>query len=271
MKPAPFRYHRPGSLAEALALLSQLGDAKLIAGGQSLAPMMNMRLVSPAALIDLNGIAGLDGISERNGFVEIGALARHHAVANSSVVKTHCPLLAQAAGAIGHYAIRARGTLGGSLAHADPAAQLPLVAATLNAEIVLAGKRGERRIAARDFFVSLMSTALAPDEIIVAARFPKSAPRERCAYTQFSRRTGDFALVGVACTLGSDGLTLGIGGVEDKPLVFADFGTTDAASVAHAVRERVSPAENPRVPAVFRKELVEILTRRAIQQCTSSN
>ena len=271
MKPAPFRYHLPGSIAEALELLATLDDAKLIAGGQSLAPMMNMRLVTPAELIDLNAIAGLDRIVDAEGFLEVGALARHYEVANCALVKKHCPLLAAAASTIGHYAIRTRGTLGGSLAHADPAAQLPLVAATLGAEVVLAGPRGERRIAARDFFVSLMSTALEPDEMIVAARFPKSAPGERHAYLQFSRRSGDFALVAVACTLGNNRLTIGIGGAEDKPLVFDDLGALDAQSAAQAVRNRVNPAENPRVPAVFRKELVEVLTRRALQQCSSSN
>lgn len=271
MKPAPFRYQRPESLADALALLSENPDARVIAGGQSLAPMMNMRLVTPAELIDLNAIAGMDAISERGNFLEIGAMARHHAVANSSLVKTRCPLLAQAAGTIGHYAIRSRGTLGGSLAHADPAAQLPLVAATLGAEIAVAGRRGERRIAARDFFVSLMTTALAPDEIIVAVRFPKAAPGERHAYTQFSRRTGDFAIVAVACTLRNNKLKIGVGGAEDKPLVFDDLKSIDPASVAKSVRDAVNPAENPRVPAVFRKELVEVLTRRAVQKCLSSN
>ena len=271
MKPAPFRYHRPGSLAEALALLARLEEAKLIAGGQSLAPMMNMRLVTPAELIDLNAIAGMDAISEQGDFLVIGAMARHQVVANSSVVKTHCPLLAEAAGTIGHYAIRTRGTLGGSLAHADPAAQLPLIAATLAAEITVAGPRGERRIAAREFFISLMATALARDEIIVAARFPKSASPEQHAFAHFSRRSGDFALVAAACTLRNDRLTIGIGGVEDKPLVFDDLGSLDAQSVAQAVRKRVNPADNPRVPAVFRKELVEVLTRRAIQQCLSSS
>jgi carbon-monoxide dehydrogenase medium subunit len=197
-------------------------------------------------------------------------MARHHTVANSSLVKTRCPLLAEAAGTIGHYAIRSRGTLGGSLAHADPAAQLPLVAATLRAEIVVAGKRGARRIAARDFFVSLMTTALAPDEIIVAVRFPKAAPGERHAYVQFSRRSGDFAMVAVACVLLDRKLRIGIGGVEDKPVAF-DFSRERPEAIAAKARDAVNPAENPRVPAVFRKELVEVLTRRAIQKCLSSN
>lgn len=256
MKPAPFRYHRPTSLADALALLSE--NAKVIAGGQSLAPMMNMRLVSPAELVDLNGIAGMDSITEQQGFVEIGALARHHAVANSKVIKAHCPLLAEAAGTIGHYAIRSRGTLGGSLAHADPAAQLPLVAVTLGADIVVHGPGGERRIPAKEFFVSMMTTALTSDEIIVAARFPKC---ETYAFRQFTRRTGDFAIVAVAVVVSSKKTHIGVGGAEDKPLVF-EF--SDEKDIPAKVRDAVNPAENPRVPAVFRKELVEVLVKRCL-------
>jgi len=275
VKPAPFRYHRPESLGEALALLAEFGaDAKLIAGGQSLGPMMNMRLVQPAELIDLNALSGLDRIEERPEAVEIGALARHHAVASSAVVRRCCPLLAEAAQTIGHYAIRSRGTLGGSLAHADPAAQLPLVAATLGAEIAVVGPGGERRIAAREFFVSLMTTALAPDEILVAVRFPKAPPDERHAYLQFSRRQGDFALVAVAATLNSSELRVGIGGAEDKPIVLTDpvaGARPDPAAVARKARDAVNPGEDPRVPAVYRRELVEVLTRRALERCFSSN
>jgi carbon-monoxide dehydrogenase medium subunit len=270
MKPAPFSYHRPRSLGDALHLLSALPDAKLIAGGQSLGPMMNMRLATPAELIDLNGIAGLDAIHESSGWLEIGALARHHALATSSLIKSCCPLLAEAASTIGHYAIRTRGTLGGSLAHADPAAQLPLVAATLGAEIVANGKRGERRIAAQDFFVSLMTTALERDEIIVSTRFPKAASGERHAYMHFSRRTGDFAIVAVAVVLRDEKLRVGIGGAEDKPLVF-EFSQDRPEAISSKVRNAVNPAENPRIPAAYRKELVEVLTRRAVQKCSTSS
>lgn len=272
MKPAPFRYHRPQSVAEALALLGEQADAKLIAGGQSLAPMMNMRLAQPAALIDLNGVAGLDAIREIEGAIEVGALARHHAVATSAVVRRHCPLLAEAAGTIGHYAIRSRGTLGGSLAHADPAAQLPLVAATLGAQIAVVGRRGERRVAAREFFVSLMTTVLEPDEIIVAVRFPKASPRERHAYLQFSRRSGDFAVAAVACTLLDAKLTLGLGGVEDRPIVLEGFSPRERLEVlGRKAREAVNPGESPRVPAIFRSELVDVLVRRAVARCLNSN
>lgn len=276
MKPAAFHYHRPRTLAQALALLAEHGaEAKLIAGGQSLGPMMNMRLAQPAELVDLNALPDLDFIIEKENVIEIGALARHHALASSPLVRTHCPLLAEAAQSIGHYAIRSRGTLGGSLAHADPAAQLPLVAATLGAEIALAGPRGERRLAAAAFFVSLMTTALEPDEILVSVRFPKAAPGERHAYLHFSRRVGDFAIVAAAVTLLLEGnrvkqLRLGVGGVEDKPVVLAELAARargkelDPSALAAAARDAVEPTENPRVPAVYRRELVEVLTRRAL-------
>lgn len=272
MKPAPFRYHRPQSLAQALALLAEENDAKLIAGGQSLAPMMNMRLAQPAALIDLNDITGLDGIAEKDGSLEVGALVRHQSLADSARVKEVCPLLAEAARTIGHYAIRSRGTLGGSLAHADPAAQLPLVAATLDAEIQAAGPRGGRRVRAREFFVSLMTTVLEPDEIVVSARFAKAQPGERHAYLQFSRRSGDFAIVAVACVVRGKTLTLGLGGVEDKPVVLEGLAAAQKPeTIARQARETVQPVETPRVPALLRKELVEVLVKRAIAKCTNSN
>lgn len=286
MKPAPFSYHRPRSLAQALALLAEHGaEAKVIAGGQSLGPMMNMRLAQPAQLVDLNALEGLDAIREAADALEIGALARHHALATSPLVRGRCPLLAEAAQSIGHYAIRSRGTLGGSLAHADPAAQLPLVAATLGAEIAAAGPRGERRIPAGDFFVSLMTTALEPDEIIVSVSVPKAAPREAHGYVQFSRRRGDFAIVAVAATLLLDSagrverLRLGVGGVEDKPVALNELAARSrgqaadaawAAAVAAAARDTVEPTDNPRVPAVYRRELVEVLTRRLLLKALNS-
>lgn len=279
MKPASFRYHRPRSLGEALALLAEHGpDAKPIAGGQSLGVMLNMRLAQPAALVDLNALGGLDFVNEKADAVEIGALTRHHTVATSPLVRAACPLLADAAREIGHYAIRTRGTLGGSLAHADPAAQLPLVAVTLGAEIALASRRAERRVAAEDFFLSLMTTALEPDELIISVRFPKKASGERHAYQQFTRRRGDFAIVAVAASLTLDGsqvrtLRLAVGGVEDKPIALDELARRAqgqvadaawAAKLAAAARETLQPADNPRVPALFRSELVEVLTRRSL-------
>lgn len=285
MKPAPFSYHRPRSLAEALAVLGAHGaDAKLIAGGQSLGPMMNMRLAQPAHLVDVNGLPGLDFIRDAGEALEIGALTRHHRLAGSALVRTACPLLGEAAQSIGHYAIRQRGTLGGSLAHADPAAQLPLVAVTLGAQLAIAGPRGERRVPAKDFFVSLMTTVLEPDEILVSMSVPKAAPGEGQAYLQFSRRHGDFAIVAVAATLALDRKgraerqRLGVGGVEATPKLLSalaargDGRTPDAswaAELAAAAREAVEVTDNPRVPAVYRRELVAVLTRRALLQAAA--
>lgn len=279
MKPAPFAYHRPESLEEVLALLAEHGDdAKLIAGGQSLVPMMNFRLVAPEHLIDLGGVGGLDGIGETDGEIVVGARVRHADLAASPLVRERCPLVAAAAETIGHWAIRQQGTIGGSLAHADPAAQLPLVAATLEAEIEATGPKGLRRIAAADFFEALMTTALAPDEVLTAVRFPLRRPGQGWSFDMRARRAGDFALVAVAATLTvADGrieaARVGIGGVGDVPAVpdavaraLVDRPATAeaAAEAADAARSAVEPMGDPRVPAEFRRDLVQALTRRAV-------
>lgn len=279
MKPARFNYHRPATLDDALALLAEHGDlAKAIAGGQSLVPMMNLRLAQPAELVDLGDLPGLATIREAEGALEIGALVRHQTLADDELVRRCCPLLAEAAAGIGHTAIRARGTLGGSLAHADPAAQLPLVAVTLGAQIVLQSRRGRRSVPAGDFFVSVMTTALEPDELIVAVRFPLVAPQEGQAFRLFSRRSGDFALVSVAASLRLEGgrvgqLRLGIGAVEAVPLALADLAarqagrTADAAwtgEVAVAAGAAIAPEDTPRIPAQYRRELAETLVERAL-------
>lgn len=279
MKPARFSYHRPASLDAALALLAEHGDmAKAIAGGQSLVPMMNLRLAQPAELVDLGDLPGLATVREADGVLEVGALARHQSVADDEIVRRCCPLLSEAAAGIGHPAIRQRGTLGGSLAHADPAAQLPLVAVTLGAEIVLQSARGRRTVPAGEFFVSVMTTALEPDELIVAVRFPRVAAREGQAFRLFSRRSGDFALVSVAASLRLQGgrvdrLQLGIGAVEAVPLALTDLAarqtgrTADAgwiAEVAAAVRTAIEPEDTPRIPALYRRELAETLVARAL-------
>lgn len=279
MKPAPFSYHRPTTLDEALALLAEYGDdAMLIAGGQSLVPMMNFRLVSPEHLVDLAGVGGLEAIEETGDTITIGARVRHADLAASPVVRRSCPMLAAAAATIGHWAIRQQGTIGGSLAHADPAAQLPLVALTLEAEIDAAGPRGTRQIAAADFFEALMTTALEPDEILTAARFPVRRAGQGWGFDMRARRAGDFALVAVAASLTvSDGSIvagrIGIGGVSDVPTVpdavtealVGRPATPEAASeVATVAREAVEPIGDPRVPEDFRRDLVRSLTRRAV-------
>ena len=195
MKPPPFEYHAPTTVDEACALLASLEDAKVIAGGQSLVPLLNFRLARPAHLVDINRIGGLDRIYERDGGVAIQALARQAAVEDSDLVSRVCPLLTAAVGLVAHRVIRNRGTVCGSLAHADPASELPAVLLALSGHVVARSTRGERLIQADRLFQGVMETALAPDELLVEAWFPSSpAP---FAIVEESRRHGDFALAGV--------------------------------------------------------------------------
>jgi carbon-monoxide dehydrogenase medium subunit len=281
MKPAAFDYFRAESVEDVLRQLALgEGGAKVIAGGQSFGPMLNMRLATPATLIDLNDLSELAYIRDAGEMLEVGALTRHHQLAESPLVQRRCPLLARAARTIGHYAIRQRGTLGGSLAHADPAAQLPLVAVTLGARIELLSARGRRSLPARDFFVSAMSTALAADEIIHSVRFPPAMAREGSSFQLFNRRRGDFAIVAVAASLALEGehvarLQLGVGGADAVPRSLAESLQTfvgrvaDAAwveGVARVVQAEVNPAEDGRIEAQYRKELAGTLARQALQR-----
>lgn len=281
MKPAPFQYHRPASVREVLELLATHGSqAKLISGGQSLGPMMNMRLASPAHLIDINDLTELAGIRDRGSFIEVGTLTRHCEVEKSSVLSEHCPLLPQAAATIGHYAIRQRGSLGGSLAHADPAAQMALVARTLDAVVILASLGGEREVSAAQFFEGAMTTALRPDEMIVRVRYPKYGAGELSAFQLFSRRHGDYALVSVAVVLGlrnglTQGLRIGVNGASPVPNLLDHVAQAfegrvpDAAWVdelSEAVGGSISPEEDGRVPAVYRQELARELTRQVLNR-----
>ena len=282
MKPAAFSYHRPASVDEALALLARFGaDAKLIAGGQSLVPMMNMRLASPAQLMDINDLTELARLRLRGDRLEVGALARHREIAESLLAAAHCPLLVQAARTIGHSAIRERGTVGGSLAHADPAAQHALVAVTLGARLTLARQGGQRVVEAGEFLQSAMTTALAPDEMVVSVSYPCAAAGENSAFRMFSQRHGDYAIVAVAATLtlADDrvaDLRLGVGGVGPVPqrldaVAQAFRGRVASvdwiAELARAARDAVTPEDHPRVPALYRKELTETLVARALARC----
>ena len=279
MKPAPFTYHRPGDLDEALALLTQLGPgAKPLAGGQSLGPMMNMRLARPEHVVDLNDLLDLDYVRIGEGSVEIGAMTRHHRVATDPEIAAALPMLAHAAGGIGHYAIRQRGTLGGSMVHADPAAQYPLVAVVLDAEVVIRSARATRVVAAKDFVQSIMTVDLAPDELVTAIRFPCPAAGEGWGFELFSPRHGDFALVSVALTLVGDagdaiaGLRLGVGGVAPVPLRLSPVedeaqglsrGRAAAGALGELAASHVTPEDDAQVPAAYRRELVATLTTRA--------
>ncbi len=279
MKPAAFTYHRPGDLDAALALLARLGsDAKPLAGGQSLGPMMNMRLARPEHVVDLNDLLDLDYVRVGESTVEIGAMTRHHRVATDPEIAAALPMLAHAARGIGHYAIRQRGTLGGSLVHADPAAQVPLVAVALDAEVVIRSARAKRVVSAKDFVQSIMTIDLAADELVIAIRFPRPAVEEGWGFELFSPRQGDFALVSVALTLVADtagaiaALRLGVGGVAPVPLRLSAVedaaqglslrSAADGALGDRAARH-VAPEDDTQVPAAYRRELVETLTTRA--------
>ncbi|SRR5579871_351766 len=282
MKPARFAYEAPATLEGVLKSLAVAGDgAKVIAGGQSLAPMLNMRLARPTRLIDINAVGELGEITIDGGWLNIGALVRHDTLARDELVKRHCPLLAHAAETIGHYAIRKRGTIGGSLAHADPAAQLPLVALTLDAEMDIRSTRGSRVVAVHDFFLSVFSTVLDPDEMLVRTRVPIASADEGFGFRLFNRRAGDFAIVAVAATLvrGPENevarLRLAIGGIGPVPVRAEHLAASEAsegfsehwsARVAAAVADAVEIEENERAPVAFRKELVAVLTREALDE-----
>lgn len=282
MKPAPFDYYQPETLDETLALLAEHGDgAKLLAGGQSLVPMMNFRLAQPAALIDLGRVDALAGV-RGNGALEIGAMTRQSTALEAAAVAHHAPLLAEAMPWIGHVANRNRGTVGGSVAHADPAAELPAALLALDAEMVVRGSGGERVIPADDFFLFFLTTAIQPDELLTAVRVP-TAPhpaRRVSSFLEVARRHGDFALVGVcvAADLREDGAVgrarIGLFGVADRPLRVPDAeallagGSLADASLADAVvasvRDAIDPSGDHHGSAQYRKEVAGTLVARGL-------
>ncbi len=254
MKAAPFAYAKPGSLREAFALLERHGDrAKLLAGGQSLIAALNMRLATPSVLVDLNALPGLDGIEVRGNHLVIGALARHRAIEQSALVARHAPLLAQAAPHIAHVAIRNAGTIGGSLAMADPAAEWPACCVALEARIVATSPKGERRIPAAQFFKSLFTTALAPNEIITAVEVPVAGADTRSVFLELVRRRGDYAIVGLAALA-----QRGQGALSRLRLVF--LGVGDAPMPANGIMatlegKRATPETIAAAQAALDKDL----------------
>lgn len=229
MKPASFQYKQPKGQVELLKLLGELGDdAKIIAGGQSLVPMMNMRLARPEIIIDINQISELDYIRRKGNRVEIGTLTRQMKLEESELLKEYCPVLPFAVSKIGHYAIRQRGTVGGSIAHADPSAELPLMALLLDSHIHIISENGERLVPAEEFFISIYTTELMPDELLKSIDFRLLEKNERWAYQDFTRRAGDFSIVSVGCLLQMDEnkkvtrLRVVVGGVDIIPRVFQE-------------------------------------------------
>ena len=242
MKPPPFAYFAPTSVQEAAQLLAEHGDdAKVLAGGQSLIPLLSLRLARPAVLVDLNGVDELSFI-DANGSTTIGAMTRHRTVERSAVVAVNVPLLAAAVPYIGHAAIRTRGTVGGSLSHADPAAELPAVALALDATFVArSAKGGEREIAAVDFFAGYFTTALEPDEVLTSIRFPNAAPGTGVSVQEMARRHGDFAMVAAAVSLAPDGdARIALINVGDRPVR-----ATEAEAALQARRSTTSPRWPP--------------------------
>ena len=281
MKPPRFEYVVAASTAEAVAALQQYdGNARVLAGGQSLVPLLNMRLLRPAAVIDINRIPGLDAIAEDGDVVRIGALARHSTVERSPVVARRLPLLAEAVTFVGDRQVRNRGTLGGTLAQADPAGELPLVALALDATIGVIGPGGARQIRAVDFFLGPYTTALDPADVIVDVAFPAPAGAVG-AIAEHTRRHGDFAVVSVAATgrRGADGtwtgVRLALGAVSDRP-VFAErasmllSGTRLEADRVRAAGEACVAAADPgsdvRASAEYRRHLAGVLTARALSR-----
>ena len=217
MKLPHFDYEAPKTVSEAVELLAEhLDEASVLAGGQSLIPLLAMRLAYPAVLIDINGIAELSGVSAANGWVTIGAMTREYVAEDSETVAGTVPLLAAALPLIGHEAIRSRGTIGGSLAHADPAAELPAVARALDAEFVVRGQSGERVVPAAEWFEGFLTTSRRPDELLTEVRFPAAERGTGISFQEVARRHGDFAIVGLAASL-----TLAGGAISDARLAFA--------------------------------------------------
>jgi carbon-monoxide dehydrogenase medium subunit len=282
VKPAPFAYHAPASVEEAVATLGALAaeDGRILAGGQSLVPTMAFRLAKPAHLIDINGIAALDRLAVENGSLSIGACVRHAAFHRPAVAGPLGALLADVVRHIAHYPIRLRGTFCGSLAHADPASEWCLVAATLGAEMTAVGTRGTRVVSAADFFAGIMTTALAEDELLVGARLPLLGADTRFGFCEFSRRAGDYAIAMTLATLRLDHGTIveprvGVGAAEAVPRRIPEAeaalaGLPPEAAVlraaAEAAADAIEPLEDIQADAVYRRDLVRAMTRRALER-----
>jgi aerobic carbon-monoxide dehydrogenase medium subunit len=275
VKPAPFAYAKARSLDHAIALLDGAPDARVLAGGQSLVPALNMRLSAPSLLVDINGLRELGEVSRRNGHLEIGALVRHAQAERSSAVAQFAPVLARAIPHIAHPAIRNRGTIGGSIALADPAAELPACLLALGAEIEVTGRTGQRSVAADDFFKGLFETAVGAGDVLTAIRVPVPRSGARFGFAELARRHGDYALVGLVAAATADGgrlrgVRLAFFGVGDRPTrarraeAALESGDLDAA--AAALQHDLSPQTDVHASAATRRHLAGVLLRRVAAQ-----
>jgi carbon-monoxide dehydrogenase medium subunit len=275
VKPAPFGYAKARSLKHAIALLAKNRDAKLLAGGQSLVATLNMRLSAPASIVDINGIGGLDRIAIKRGKLEIGALVRHAQAERSRDIARHAPLIALALPHIAHPAIRNRGTVGGSIAFADPAAELPACLVALGGEVDIAGPRGKRTVKAEKFFKGLFETALSARDVLTAIRVPAATKDLRVGFAEFARRHGDYAMVGLAAAARADGK-----GLKEPRLVFFGIGATpmrahgaeaaiaggDVDAAVIALAKDIDPSDDLQASGAVKRHLAGVLLRRVAKQ-----
>ena len=264
MKPAPFGYRRPDTLADAVAALASDPGAKVLAGGQSLVPLLSMRLAAPSLLVDINGLPGLDAIEVTDDGVRVGALARHADVLAHQEVRRVQPLVPLALAHVAHATIRNRGTTVGSLVHADAAAEMPVVLSLLGGSVDVEGPSGRRTIPADELYVGPLETSLAHDEIATSAFFPALAPGARVAFQEIARRHGDYALVGAAALVDGDRVLVGYVSVSDVPTV-VDLSGVPAAEAGDAALEQLEPADDIHATAAYRSRLVRVLTRKVIE------
>jgi carbon-monoxide dehydrogenase medium subunit len=274
LKPAPFAYAKARSVAHAIELLVD-DDARLLAGGQSLIATLNMRLSHPALLVDINGVGGLDRIASNNGHIEIGALVRHAQAERSPELARRAPLIALAMPHIGHPAIRNRGTIGGSVAFADPAAELPACVLALGGELTIAGPQGARVVSADDFFKGLFETALTARDVLTAIRIPAASADTRVGFAEFARRHGDYAMVGLAACARADGqrlrdLRLAYFGVASTPVRahHAEQALTerDIDAAVHALAQDLNPPDDVQASGAVKTHLAGVLLRRVARQ-----
>jgi aerobic carbon-monoxide dehydrogenase medium subunit len=278
MKPAPFAYHRPMSLAEAITLLARLGESKVLAGGQSLVPMLNMRFLGPDHLVDISRVEELAFQKLTDDALHIGAMTRQADLLASPLVRRHCPLLAEALVHVGHQQTRSRGTIGGSLCHLDPAAEIPLVALALDAVLTVIGVNGERQVPMTEWPAGYMMPQLAPGEILTAIRMPKVQPEEGHAFIEFARRRGDFAVVAVAALLriGPDGrirsAAIALGGMggtalrlrEAERCLIGALPQPGEIRRAAQVVAQVDVSDDAYYTGAYRRHLGKVLVERAL-------
>ena len=274
MYPNPFDYHRAGTVAEAISLLQELGDdAKIVAGGHSLLPTMKLRLASPAHLIDITGIAGLDQVTDKGDYIEIGALTRHVTLTKDPIIAAKAPLLAAIADEIGDRQIRARGTIGGVVAHADPAADYPAGLLALDAEVVSVGPGGETVTPIGDFLVSIFTTTLGPDEVVTAIRIPVQPQGTGFAYEKLANQASGYAIVGVAAVVSPGSVKVGLTGLSDRAfrataveekLAGATLDASTVKSATAGITDGVDVYGDIHASEAYRRRVAEGLAARAI-------